>query len=390
MEKIIDKFLTARRVSPQDEHCFCGYFDKCPWDESGRYLLVHRIDFNNRQPVPGDYADILLLNLKENNSRKIASSNAFCWQQGSMLQWLNKNEIIFNDKIEGHFASRIINIETGHESALPRPIYCLSKDSRHALSVNFARLDRERPGYGYSDSVDNYAPHSEEDGIYLMDMETQKSSLIISYDKIVKEFNLPEMNGRMNWFNHLLFNPSGNRFAFLHRWRLKSGRHRTHMLTANIDGSDIYMLNPDEMSSHYTWMNDEKIICYSRRQNFGDHYYIYKDGTQDVEIVGEKLFNQDGHCSFSANMKWMLTDTYPSSDTNYSSALILYDYPADIRYNIGLFKSDSNLPLPARCDLHPKWSRENKYVCIDSLHEGFRGVYVIDVSELLLEDSLQP
>ena len=32
---------------------------------------------------------------------------------------------------------------------LPRPIYALSRDGRQAVTLNFARLQHQRPGYGY-------------------------------------------------------------------------------------------------------------------------------------------------------------------------------------------------------------------------------------------------
>ena len=44
-------------------------------------------------------------------------------------------------------------------------------------------------------------------------------------------------------------------------------------------------------------------------------------------------------------------------------------------------------PLPfrgeIRCDLHPRWSRDGRQVCFDSVHEGTRQIYVMDVSEIV-------
>jgi hypothetical protein len=33
-----------------------------------------------------------------------------------------------------------------------------------------------------------------------------------------------------------------------------------------------------------------------------------------------------------------------------------------------------------RCDLHPRWSRDSRRICIDSTHDGVRQVYVIELN----------
>ena len=38
-----------------------------------------------------------------------------------------------------------------------------------------------------------------------------------------------------------------------------------------------------------------------------------------------------------------------------------------------------------RADLHPRWDRDQRRVCIDSIHEGSRQIYVLDATSLLAE-----
>jgi len=52
------------------------------------------------------------------------------------------------------------------------------------------------------------------------------------------------------------------------------------------------------------------------------------------------------------------------------------------RTDIGGFYAPPELDGPIRCDLHPRWNRDGTKVCIDSLHEGSRQIYVLDVSHI--------
>ncbi len=54
----------------------------------------------------------------------------------------------------------------------------------------------------------------------------------------------------------------------------------------------------------------------------------------------------------------------------------------DPRYDLGSFYTDPQLGKPNRCDLHPRWSPDARSVCIDSIHEGERQMYLVDVSSL--------
>lgn len=384
-ENVREKILPVRKLSMSEENHFFGYFDKYQEDASGRYALVHETDFVGRQPTKDDKAVIGMIDMKDSNKFiKLTQTKAFCWQQGSMLQWLpgEKTKIIFNDRKDGKYISRIYDVFTGEERELCMPVYCLSADGSFAMSLNFSRLDRERPGYGYAGVTDPFENccHPDEDGIYFVDIRKNTSKLVISLDEIVKIQHLPSMENFKSWFNHMLISPDNKRFAFFHRWRQPDGWHLTRMFTANVDGSEIYPLNLDDMSSHYTWCGNDKIICFANRHATGWGNYLFTDKTQKTEIIGEGLFNGDGHCSYSADGKWMLTDTYP--DAEKIRTLILLDIENGIRYNIGRFYS-VQWPGPCRCDLHPRWSRDNKTVFIDSSHEGERQIYAVDVSSLI-------
>jgi hypothetical protein len=382
--------FVTEKITPNDGgFWFFGYFDKYPWDVSGRYVLANRAEFMDRQPTAEDKLIVGMIDRQDNNKFiKIGETRAWCWQQGCMLQWLNDEsgtKVIYNDRCGDKFVARIVDVVTGEKQTLCRPVYCLSPDGKYALSINFSRLDKERPGYGYAGVPDSFATegHPENDGVWLIDIKKNTAKLIISVDQMVTTFNRPEMNDHANWFNHLLFSPDSQRFAFLHRWRRQDGWQTTHMFTADIDGQNIYPLNLEDMTSHYVWFDNDRMICFANQHSGGWDYYEFNDRTNEVKTVGpDKLRGSDGHCSYSTDSKWMLTDDYPTPENNNFRRLYLFNNQDRKLFELGKFYADPALPTPIRCDLHPNWSRDCTQVCFDSIHEGTRHIYIMDVSEL--------
>src|ERR1022692_4316783 len=86
-----------------------------------------------------------------------------------------------------------------------------------------------------------------------MDLRTGKHDLIIPISKVAGIPNAhDEMKGAKHWFNHLLVEPDGKRFIFLHRWQ-RPGQlsFLTRMFTSNPDGTDLYVVDPYGQTSHF-------------------------------------------------------------------------------------------------------------------------------------------
>ncbi len=383
-----EKFLPVQRLTEGPFYHFFGYYDKFPWDITGRYILGMQVSFMNRPPTPEDVLVIGLTDTKEGNRwRPLASTVAWYWQQGTMLHWLPSapdRKIIFNCRTRQGYGSTILDIVTGETRILPRPIYALSPDGKAAICLNFSRVHRTRRGYGYTGVPDAWADDlaPEQDGIYHMNLETGESRLIVSLAQARRYRPLPSMEGATLWFNHLQFNTAGTRIEFLNRWRnLETARsHVTRCYTANPDGSDLYLLSDEGMVSHFDWRDDKHFLAWSTARG-ENHYHLYTDRTDQVEIIGKDVFSMDGHCSYSPDRQWILTDTYPDP-VDSKRTLILYHVATNRRIDIGRFYSAPEITGEIRCDLHPRWSRDGKQVCFDSIHEGERQMYLIDVSSI--------
>ncbi len=378
----------ARAVTSDPGYHWFGYYDKCPWSADGRLMLAMEVDFMDRIPTGEDGIRVGLVDLESGTEfHALDETRAWCWQQGTMLQWLGTDPnrlIIYNSIEDGRYVSVIRDVHSGETRTLPRPVYAVSPDGTQAVSLNFARVGRTRPGYGYYALPDPGLGqmHPDDDGIWWMDLQTGETELIVTLDQIVGIAHRQSMENE-NWFNHMQFCTDGSRFLWLHRWYYHgSPRWFTRLFTAGPDGSDICLLADDDMISHFDWRDERHILAWATHRQIGDRYFLYRDESPWFETVGDDVFTTDGHCSYSpGDRRYILTDTYP--DAEAKRTLLLYDTQTGQRADIGRFLSPRRYTGEIRCDLHPRWSRDGTQVCFDSLHEGERQLYVIDISHIV-------
>lgn len=379
--------LPAHPVTRGPRHHFFGYYDKSPWDTAMRRMLALETTFMDRSPTGKDPALVGVIDLEHNREfTPVAESYAWHWQQGNMLRWLpgsDDREIIFNDLREGQFVAVVLDLATGRERVLPRPVYALTPDGRGAVTVNFTRLHHFYAGYGYpggpdDGQLDNPAP--EDEGVWWLDLETGESRLVVSLAELAAYRPHSRMAGRPRYLNHLLFNPGGTRFIMLDRWMVGPG-HLTRLYTASPDGPDLCLLADDDLVSHFDWYDSEHVLAWASVPGKGEHFFLFRDLSDEVKVVGSDVLTQDGHCSYSPDRQWLLTDTYP--DREKMCTLILYHPATNRRFDLGRFYAPPQLADELRCDLHPRWSPDGRQVCFDSAHEGTRQMYLVEVGALL-------
>ena len=341
-------------------------------------------------PDPIGEAEILLIDTKDGNSFwQIANTHTWNVQQGCMAQWLGpdfSSKIIFNDLRDGKYCSVIMDVRSREERVLPMPVYSVANDGKTALSLDFSRLHSLRLGYGYAELPEKTKDVAlpDETCIWKMDIESGEVVPLLKYTDFAKFEPRSEMQeaGSVHKVNHLMLSPNGKRFMVLYRWFVGQRKY-TRLITCNVDGSDMYVLSDDDMVSHCYWKNDEEIIAFERKKEYGPGFYLMKDKTQEWIHIWPQLSN-DGHPSYCpTDNSLVVFDTYPSrsriqeiklgrdNDTEGDSVKTIAKVFAPFKYD-----NDT------RCDLHPRWSRDGKKVCFDSVFEGHRGFYVVNVNIL--------
>jgi hypothetical protein len=283
--------------------------------------------------------------------------------------------------------SHILDVKSGKRRTLPAPIYAVSPDARWAVAPDFRRLHDLRPGYGYAGIAD---PNKQKDvsddaGIWRMNLQTGKQELLFTFADAAKiSDGHNDFTGARHWFNHLLYSPDGSRFIFLHRWRgPKTGSgFGTRMFTANRDCKDLYVLDPFGKTSHFIWRDPAHVLAWAGHPSHGEKFYLYKDRTEQVEVVGPDVMTVNGHCTYLPGGRWILNDTYP--DKERLQHPYLFDTNTGTRVPLGHFLSPMAYQGEWRCDLHPRSSPDGRKVVIDSTHAGNgRQLYLIDAGGLI-------
>lgn len=428
---------------------FFGYYDKSPLDISGTRLLAHRVSFDGRDVLAGDTATIGYWNISQHIFTELGTTQAFNWQQGAMLQWLPPDyhrRIIYNDRQDNHFVSVIVDVISGERRVIPFPIYAVHPSGTFALGINFERLYFCRKGYCYQGVVNEKwdRPIHPEDGIYRIDLSSGHVTLLFSTQQIVDIAPQPEMESGYNWLDHIVWNPSGTRFAFLHRWYspnewLYDGdpskvsemsetepAFASRLLTANQDGSDIFLFPDTRFYSHMGWRNDSQFTIWGRLQNVSQNplfkihraghtkksrlahallwiyrwakrnlpvsvripssvignpaYLLITDKSYDMKTLTQNALNEDGHNTWHCDRNWMLTDTYP--DSQQYQRLLMYSLATNQAQKLGRFFAPFSHGY--RCDLHPRFDYSCHYVVVDSacLNQR-RQIYVLDITNQL-------
>lgn len=373
------------KVTPDDGYeYFYGYYDKSPWDASDRYIIVNKVKQTYKSVAPKESGIVGLIDTKNNNNFiKIGTTHSWNVQQGCMAQWVGpdfSSKIIYNDCRDGKYCSILYDIKEKKKTVLPLPVYDVSRDGSFALSLDFSRLHRMRPGYGYSNLLEETCGVLCPDQccIWKMDIPSGEVRELFNYTDLANFESDDSMKGAEHKVNHLMISPNGKRFMVLHRW-FQKGRKHTRLVTVNVDRTEMYNLSDDTFVSHCYWKNDKEILSFLRKKQSGDHYYLMKDKTQEYRMFWPEL-NTDGHCSYSPDNSLIITDTYPNRKRIASVYLCTENDNRSRRIAkvFAPFKYDND----CRCDLHPRWNRKGDKICIDSVHDGKRGLYIVPIPKL--------
>lgn len=376
-----------KQLSSGPLHHFYGYYGINVWDRSLRYHLALETTFDDHKPQVNDKAGVGVIDKTTSEFIKYAETSAFNLQQGSMMHWIDAGfgeEFTYNSFTGDNLISYAINIKTRKKRRINGAVAAVAPDGKEGIGLNFIRMSFCRPvvGYAYQKNNIQFKNIPEDDGLFQLNFKTGEAKFLLPISEVIK--NSSDYDIRDNkpvWFNHVLYNTDGSRILFL--CRIKAGYSWLSSLwTVNSDGSDLECQIPfGYWISHMSWKDENTILLTT--DYLGKSQYIeFTDGKDDFRPVEKELLREDGHCSYSPDRNWILSDTYPLGDERITS-LFLYNIKKKKKIILGQFHHDEKYQGVIRCDLHPRFSRDGNFVTFDSVHGKNRQIYFIDVSEIV-------
>lgn len=391
----IDPTRNWRKLTPDDGHYFFGYYDRNPWNRDITRHLVMKIPQITRLPERGERAEIGLLDLN-GNYEPLTTTRAWCHQQGCMELFLKHRPdcFIYNDyeERENRLVARIFQLGKGIVGRYELPVYAMSPDGKWAVSLNFSRIPRR--GYSYADAVlseDLHPADPDSDGIWLINLESGETKLIVSYRKMMElhpyAYSLP---GQHIWLNHAIFNCDSTRLLWLFRQCAESCkrdhiRWKTFLYTSSLEGGDAECVLSEcqwqQFISHQIWGRTPREILVDANWTGEGHGAVVFDESRRP-FISRELSKSHGHMAhmvFSPDGKSILADSYPDGDS--MQKLILIDAETGGFELLGTFHHEPVPIVETRCDLHPRWSPDGRFITVDSTHDGKRGLYLLELDK---------
>lgn len=367
-ENIVETFL----IEEKGFHCYFGYYDKSPINRGGSCLLYLKVKDG---AVPTDIAEVCIYDMKTGYSRVVGSTNTWNWQQGAMEQWISDEKISYNrfNSNSHSYETVISDIKTSTNEYLNRATYAYNKDYTKSLSLNFYRLDVFAKGYGYPYEVDSMI--EEKDGIWEQSIPIGNAELILPLSEVIA-YNPHYIGGVQHYINHVTYCPDENYIMFIHRWQEKGGTFTSRLLLYNLKERKLSTILDNAHVSHYCWKSDRELLIYATDAK-GHKGYMLVNIYNGNTTVFAGLPDEDGHPSYSNDKQWILTDTYP--DKRRNQYLFLYDSEGKRLFKVDELHSPFRYYNDFRCDLHPRWSSDNRYLIVDNTATGLRSLKIYKI-----------
>lgn len=384
-------------VTPDDGFYLQTFFDVCPWSPSGRYLAVTKLPFQDREPKPGETADVCVIDLRERTIETVYRTKGWGFQLGANLNWgASDRRLYTNDLIDGQGVCVRIDLGSNEVKAFAGPMYHIAPDESSVIGFPLDLINATQAGYGVP--VDESDPPalrekaSKTQGLWRTDLQTNDKRLLVSIARLYDAIPDPEtLEDVIFYLFHSKFNRQSTRIMQVFRGKPAGGGMNKPMLfTFDPDGRDIQLAVRWQQWSpgghHPNWHPDGEHLIMNLKPDGKTMRFcrFHYDGSQ-FTVLSERLIGS-GHPSVTTNDKYLVTDAYPQESlalANGEVPIRLVDLTADAERNICTIYTLGKGKGVLRLDPHPVWSRDDRKVCFNAAPEGRRQVFIADLDDVI-------
>jgi hypothetical protein len=312
-----------KQITSGPKHHFFGYIghvQTIPWNRSGRYIVALQTDFQERMPAPGQAADIILLDTRNNYAAKVVEhTRAWNFQQGTMLYWnpaAPETQFFFNDRdpqTQEVFCV-LFDISKGKRIAEFRfadtPIgnSGVAQRGGYFLGINYGRLARLRPVTGYPGARDwtTGVKHPTDDGVFKINPVTKEKRLLVSFKQLADALRTthPQVDSKELFINHTLWSRDDSRIFFFVRGDFETRDLRLDVpFTMKADGTGLRPLIT-HIGGHPDWESGHRLIGIRGK----DQILFDVERQEFVGTLGtQEMFpNPGGDIALSPDGKWFV------------------------------------------------------------------------------------
>jgi len=372
---------------------YIGHVQNIPWNASERYILTLEVPFVDRAPTADDTADILLIDTQDGyRTRKVAATRAWNPQQGSMMYWnpaAPETQFFFNDRDPdtNHVFAVLFDVEQGRRireyrfDDTPVGNGGVRQNGGSFLAINYGRMARLRPVTGYAGAYDwNPAdPQPEDDGVFLVDVESGEKQLLASFAQMrdLLRDRHPRVAEVPLFINHTLWNREGDRIFFFVRGDFGNREARVNVpMTMRSDGSELHEQTVF-IGGHPEWESGSRLIGHAQSS-----LVLYDSQTMEiVDKLGDSTVFPDpeNDVALSPDGEWIVQGLEEGPRTAYT----VYRRSDEQWARTGWYDQHPYTSGDLRIDPAPKWNRSGSAFLFSSLtdeDEPTRQLYLATVA----------
>ncbi|NQX63659.1 hypothetical protein [Paenibacillus qinlingensis] len=400
-------------VTPGEGGGLHRFFDTSPVSPSGQYLAVLRMPDNDRVNMPGEAADVVLVDLHTAEEKVIAQTFGWEYQLGANINWgADDHSLYFNNVDTSNWEPYIVCMDplTGVTRKLEGSIYRISPDGNQIICANTVTMRRTQNGYGVvipDERVARNFGFRADDGLFMTDTKTGKRSLVISireiFERAVPQIDKGKYEHGECYGFHCKFNPQGDRLIFTMRWFHSQetqpwNQIKQHLdfwvLTMKPDGTDVCVaVGPEQWEKgghHINWFPDGEHLSMNLAIHGDKQMKLVRvryDGTNLCTITDD--MPGSGHPTVHPNGRHILTDTYAGESTSFGDGTIplrridLQTNSEQTLVRINVAHAASNLNGSLRVDAHPAWAPDHRHIVFNGYVNGARRVFIADLGEVM-------